>query len=103
MRTGFGDMGTGFGARACPVLTPALPRPDSAVPGDVLVLTKPLGTHMAVTAHQWLDMVSDTEGTWEGQKGQGDTMRGQNQPCVPRGPQMGLETPRCPQEEPKWD
>lgn len=29
--------------------------PDSAVPGDVLVLTKPLGTHMAVTAHQWLD------------------------------------------------
>ncbi|NXR33540.1 SPS1 dikinase, partial [Zosterops hypoxanthus] len=52
----FGDMGTGFGARACPVLTPALPRPDSAVPGDVLVLTKPLGTHMAVTAHQWLDM-----------------------------------------------
>ncbi|OWK49600.1 Selenide, water dikinase 2 [Lonchura striata] len=30
--------------------------PDSAVPGDVLVLTKPLGTHMAVTAHQWLDM-----------------------------------------------
>ncbi|NWS50140.1 SPS2 dikinase, partial [Probosciger aterrimus] len=31
------------------------PRPDSAVPGDVLVLTKPLGTHMAVTAHQWLD------------------------------------------------
>lgn len=30
--------------------------PDSAVPGDVLVLTKPLGTHMAVTAHQWLDI-----------------------------------------------
>ncbi|NXB48875.1 SPS1 dikinase, partial [Leucopsar rothschildi] len=42
--------------RACPLLTPALPRPDSAVPGDVLVLTKPLGTHMAVTAHQWLDI-----------------------------------------------
>ncbi|NXA02642.1 SPS1 dikinase, partial [Nesospiza acunhae] len=39
-----------------PALTPAPPRPDSAVPGDVLVLTKPLGTHMAVTAHQWLDM-----------------------------------------------
>ncbi|NXJ24692.1 SPS1 dikinase, partial [Dicrurus megarhynchus] len=35
---------------------PTLPRPDSAVPGDVLVLTKPLGTHMAVTAHQWLDI-----------------------------------------------
>ncbi|EOA93191.1 Selenide, water dikinase 2, partial [Anas platyrhynchos] len=29
--------------------------PDSAVPGDVLVLTKPLGTQVAVTAHQWLD------------------------------------------------
>ncbi|NXP63843.1 SPS1 dikinase, partial [Chloropsis cyanopogon] len=46
----------GSGDRACPMLTPALPRPDSAVPGDVLVLTKPLGTHMAVTAHQWLDI-----------------------------------------------
>ncbi|KPP75076.1 selenide, water dikinase 2-like [Scleropages formosus] len=31
-------------------------RPDSAVPGDVLVLTKPLGTQVAVNAHQWLDM-----------------------------------------------
>ncbi|KAL4655484.1 selenide, water dikinase 2-like [Arapaima gigas] len=30
--------------------------PDSAVPGDVLVLTKPLGTQVAVNAHQWLDM-----------------------------------------------
>ncbi|KFO80988.1 Selenide, water dikinase 2, partial [Cuculus canorus] len=29
--------------------------PDNAVPGDVLVLTKPLGTHVAVSAHQWLD------------------------------------------------
>ncbi|KAL7988281.1 hypothetical protein Chor_007200 [Crotalus horridus] len=29
--------------------------PDSAVPGDVLVLTKPLGTQVAVNAHQWLD------------------------------------------------
>ncbi|NWZ88392.1 SPS1 dikinase, partial [Poecile atricapillus] len=48
--------GVGPGDRACPMLTPALPRPDSAVPGDVLVLTKPLGTHMAVTAHQWLDI-----------------------------------------------
>ncbi|NXM88981.1 SPS1 dikinase, partial [Oenanthe oenanthe] len=57
---GFGDMGQGLGMGAgfgaCPLLTPALPRPDSAVPGDVLVLTKPLGTHMAVTAHQWLDI-----------------------------------------------
>lgn len=30
--------------------------PDSAVPGDVLVLTKPLGTQVAVNAHQWLDL-----------------------------------------------
>ena len=29
--------------------------PDSAVAGDVLVLTKPLGTQVAVNAHQWLD------------------------------------------------
>lgn len=29
--------------------------PDQAVPGDVLVLTKPLGTQIAVNAHQWLD------------------------------------------------
>ncbi|OPJ89144.1 hypothetical protein AV530_012308 [Patagioenas fasciata monilis] len=29
--------------------------PDGAVPGDVLVLTKPLGTHVAVSAHHWLD------------------------------------------------
>ncbi|XP_020831267.1 selenide, water dikinase 2 isoform X1 [Phascolarctos cinereus] len=29
--------------------------PDNAVPGDVLVLTKPLGTQVAVNAHQWLD------------------------------------------------
>lgn len=33
-------------------------RPDGAVPGDVLVLTKPLGTQVAVNAHQWLDQVS---------------------------------------------
>lgn len=31
-------------------------RPDNAVPGDVLVLTKPLGTQVAVSANQWLDM-----------------------------------------------
>lgn len=29
--------------------------PDSAVIGDVLVLTKPLGTQVAVNAYQWLD------------------------------------------------
>lgn len=32
-------------------------RPDGAVPGDVLVLTKPLGTQVAVNAHQWLNIV----------------------------------------------
>lgn len=30
--------------------------PVHAVPGDVLVLTKPLGTQVAVNAHQWLHM-----------------------------------------------
>merc|ERR1719228_2512158 len=29
--------------------------PESARPGDVLVLTKPLGTQVAVNAHQWLE------------------------------------------------
>merc|ERR1712012_295980 len=29
--------------------------PDSAVVGDVLVLTKPFGTQVALNAHQWLD------------------------------------------------
>ena len=29
--------------------------PDSAVVGNVLVMTKPLGTHIAVNAYQWLD------------------------------------------------
>eukprot|EP00753_Platysulcus_tardus_P014111 PLAT4066.1.p1 GENE.PLAT4066.1~~PLAT4066.1.p1 ORF type:complete len:308 (+),score=136.44 PLAT4066.1:261-1184(+) len=29
-------------------------RPVAAVPGDVIVLTKPLGTQVAVNAHQWL-------------------------------------------------
>lgn len=28
------------------------------MPGDVLVLTKPLGTQVAVAVHQWLDIVS---------------------------------------------
>ena len=32
-------------------------RPNQAVPGDVLVLTKPLGNQIAVNAHQWLDEV----------------------------------------------
>ena len=32
-------------------------RPDQAVPGDVLVLTKPLGTQVAVNAHQWIEQV----------------------------------------------
>lgn len=30
--------------------------PDSAVVGDVLVMTKPLGTQVAVNAYQWLDL-----------------------------------------------
>lgn len=34
-------------------------RPDNAVPGDVLVLTKPLGTQVACVAHQWLDICAD--------------------------------------------
>lgn len=32
-------------------------RPDQAVPGDVLVLTKPIGTQIAVNAHQWMEQV----------------------------------------------
>lgn len=28
-------------------------RPENAIPGDVLVLTKPLGTQVAVNLHQW--------------------------------------------------
>jgi len=31
--------------------------PVSAIPGDVLVLTKPLGTQVAVNAYQWLNKV----------------------------------------------
>lgn len=38
------------------VLSPPY-RPDQAVEGDVLVLTKPLGTQVAVNAHQWLEQV----------------------------------------------
>ena len=33
-------------------------RPDGAMVGDVLVLTKPIGTQIAVNAHQWLEDVS---------------------------------------------
>ncbi|CAF4416436.1 unnamed protein product, partial [Adineta steineri] len=29
--------------------------PENAIVGDVLVLTKPLGTQVAVSAHQWLE------------------------------------------------
>ena len=32
-------------------------RPDGAVEGDVIILTKPLGTQIAVNAHQWLEQV----------------------------------------------
>ena len=28
---------------------------DQAVQGDVLVLTKPLGTHVACTSHVWME------------------------------------------------
>ena len=30
--------------------------PENAVAGDVLVLTKPLGTQVVITAYQWLDI-----------------------------------------------
>lgn len=33
--------------------------PDGACVGDVLVLTKPLGTQIAVNAHQWMDQKDD--------------------------------------------
>ena len=34
-------------------------RPELAVPGDVLVLTKPLGIQVAVNVHQWLDTLPE--------------------------------------------
>ena len=34
-------------------------RPNKAVPGDVLVLTKPLGTQVCCNAHQWLEQKSE--------------------------------------------
>lgn len=45
-------------------------RPDNAVPGDVLVLTKPLGTQVAVAVHQWLDIVSGALPAMGGRVGQ---------------------------------
>ena len=33
--------------------------PDGACVGDVLVLTKPIGTQIAVNAHQWMDQKDD--------------------------------------------
>ena len=30
--------------------------PDGAKAGQVLLLTKPLGTQIAVNAHQWIDL-----------------------------------------------
>ncbi|NWV85589.1 SPS1 dikinase, partial [Dasyornis broadbenti] len=48
--------GLGKGAWQLPRVSQESVTNGGAVPGDVLVLTKPLGTHMAVTAHQWLDI-----------------------------------------------
>lgn len=46
-----------IGGVATSVCTPdEIVMPDGAVPGDVLVLTKPLGTQIAVNAHQWLEV-----------------------------------------------
>ena len=33
--------------------------PDGACEGDVIVLTKPLGTQIAVNAHQWMDQKNE--------------------------------------------
>lgn len=37
--------------------------PDRATVGDVLVLTKPLGTQVAVNAHQWMEMFNSGSGS----------------------------------------
>lgn len=37
-----------------PVTVLSIDRPDNAIDGDVLVLTKPLGTQVAVNLHQWI-------------------------------------------------
>jgi len=38
--------------------------PENAVVGDVLVLTKPLGTQIAVNAHQWLEQIDEDPKWW---------------------------------------
>lgn len=43
----------GVAAAVCPPIVFMVP--DGAVVGDVLVLTKPLGTQVSVNAHKWLD------------------------------------------------
>eukprot|EP00727_Mastigamoeba_balamuthi_P012676 m51a1_g8030 putative water dikinase (347) ;mRNA; f:25501-27512 len=42
------------GVATAVVAEPAMIRPHGALPGDALVLTKPLGVQVAVNAHQWL-------------------------------------------------
>lgn len=42
----------GVAMSCCP--ESSLIRPENAAPGDVIVLTKPLGTQVAVNAYQWL-------------------------------------------------
>lgn len=44
----------GVASTVCP--PSAIIMPEGATPGQVLVLTKPLGTQVAVNAHQWLTM-----------------------------------------------
>jgi len=51
-------IGLSISVIVCMCVCYACSRPDNAVPGDVLVLTKPLGTQVAVAVHQWLDIVS---------------------------------------------
>jgi len=36
-------------------------RPENAIPGDVIILTKPLGTQVTVNVHQWLEKEEDWE------------------------------------------
>jgi hypothetical protein len=43
--------------RRCPLPALKVHRPHGVVAGDVLVLTKPLGTQVAVNAHQWIEQV----------------------------------------------
>jgi len=42
------------GVASCVALPSEFIMPDGAVPGDVLVLTKPLGTQVAVNLYQWM-------------------------------------------------